>query len=94
MRLQGETYFESRLTGRAIVPVEMGERSFTERLDKALLALCKQMTVPIPVWLKNNTKQFAHYRMTIFFPDQFVEKVAFDQFQVRLMDDDLREENI
>lgn len=88
MRLQGEVYFESRLTGLAVVPVGEGGESLAKRLDAALLALCKQMNVPIPVWLQNNTKQFAAFHMTLFTPDQFVDRVHFDQFQIRLLSDD------
>lgn len=88
MRLQGEVYRESKLIGMDSVDVETSDAPLGKRLDSALLKLCKTLVVPIPIWLDNNTKQFATFRMTIFFPDQFVDQVAFDHFQIRLFEDE------
>ena len=88
MRLQGEVYFQSRLIGMQVVPVADGSEPFSKRLDTALLALCKRLNVPIPIWLKNNTKQFAAFRMTIFTPDQFIDRIHLDQFKIRLFEEE------
>lgn len=88
MRLQGEVYHQSKLVSLGLVEVEESDAPLGKRLDTALLKLCKQLVVPIPVWLDNNTKQFANFRMTVFFPDQFVDQVHFDQFQIRLLNEE------
>jgi hypothetical protein len=89
MRLEGKLFAKGRLIRHAVVPVP-DDASFTlsRRLDLALLALTKTLKLPLPIWLKNNTKQFARFHMTIFFPDQFMEPFDYDQYQIRLIEDE------
>jgi hypothetical protein len=36
--------------------------------------------------MKKNTREFAAFRQTIFFKEQYTEKVRFDRFQIKQMD--------
>lgn len=57
--------------------------SYTDKLEQCLICVCKQMDIPVPPWLDKNTREFAQFRRTFFFEDQFVEKVNFDRFEIR-----------
>jgi hypothetical protein len=86
MRLEGTAYKgDSRL---AMTTVEIPEtsESFSHNLDQALLQLCKTLSLPLPLWLKKNTREFATFRQTTFSPDQYTEPVNFDQFYIKLID--------
>lgn len=61
--------------------------SYTDRLEKCLLKLCKELGIPVPLWLKKNTREFARFKRTFFFSDQFEEKVGFDRFEIRQIED-------
>ncbi|MFZ5985771.1 MAG: hypothetical protein ACOYWZ_01415 [Bacillota bacterium] len=58
--------------------------SFRDLLEEGLITLCRELDIPVPLWLKKNTSEFARYRKTFFTSDQFVEKVRFDKFEIRL----------
>lgn len=59
------------------------EISYTDRLEKCLLALCRELEISVPIWLDKNTKEFSRFRRTFFFDEQFNEKVYFDRFEIR-----------
>lgn len=63
------------------------EGSFVKALDQALLELCHRLDSALPLWLQKNTREFARFHQTIFFPEQFPEAVHFDQFQIILLED-------
>ena len=58
--------------------------TYTELLTKCLVDVCKKLDIPVPLWLEKNTKEFVRYRRTFFPPDQFLEEVYFDKFEIRL----------
>jgi hypothetical protein len=49
--------------------------------------LCAKLEIPVPLWLKKNTKELAIFRRTFFSSEQFMEKVWFDKFEIRLGND-------
>lgn len=87
MKLEGKLFVANRLTEMAEVVTQSNEGPFSRQLEEALILLCKQLDVPVPMWMKKNTKEFAAFRQTIFFAEQYTEKVKFDRFQIRLLDD-------
>ncbi len=84
MRLEGTLYSESRLVSRLTRDIEDDGRPFVYNLDRCLLALCKDLGIPLPVWMAKNTREFAAWRQTEFTQEQFGEKIFFDRFAIRL----------
>jgi hypothetical protein len=85
MKLEG-TVFRANLTIADIVieqPDSQG--SFVKQLETCLIKLCRELEIPIPLWLDKNTKEFARFHQTIFFEEQFTEKVNFNRFQIRMI---------
>jgi hypothetical protein len=60
------------------------EAGFCNMLEKGLIELCRELEIPVPLWLNKNTTEFVHYRKTFFTSDQFVEPVNFDKFEFKL----------
>lgn len=85
--------FALKLTGKLIKGTHMINEaaaenndpalSFTDKLEQCLISVCKQMDIPVPPWLGKNTREFARFRRTFFFEEQFIEKVNFDRFEIR-----------
>lgn len=80
-----------KLTGRLIrgtecVQQEVVERqegdSFRDTLEESLISLCRELDIPVPIWLRKNTRELAAYRKTFFVRDQFLEKIWFDKFEI------------
>ena len=84
--LEGRLFVENRMTEIKTVTTEDVDASYSKRLEKALVELCRQLDIPVPMWMKKNTKEFAAFGQTIFFSEQYTEKVRFDRFQIRVTD--------
>ena len=87
MKLEGRLFIANRMTEIKEVetPDNEGE-AYSVRLERALVELCRQMDIPVPMWMKKNTREFAAFRQTIFFKEQYTEKVRFDRFQIKETD--------
>ncbi|HEX2946871.1 MAG TPA: hypothetical protein VHT96_13035 [Clostridia bacterium] len=84
MVLNGKIIIEGRLVREASAEDDEREHSFRDKLEKCLIDLCAGMEIPVPLWLKKNTRELAIFRKTFFTPEQFVEKVWFDKFEIKL----------
>lgn len=54
------------------------------------MELCAALEIPVPLWLKKNTKELANFRKTFFTSEQFMEKVWFDKFEILLSGSEMR----
>ncbi|MBN1891310.1 MAG: hypothetical protein JW780_00890 [Clostridiales bacterium] len=85
IKLEGKLFKANIMIGVQTVTIGGEEETFVKELEKALILLCKALEIPIPLWLSKNTHEFAAFRQTIFFAEQYVEPVKFDRFQIRLL---------
>jgi hypothetical protein len=85
MRLEGKLFKANLMMREAIVTRDDPNLSFVKELELALIDLCHVLDAPIPLWLSKNTHEFAVFRQTLFFSDQYTENVRFDRFQIRLL---------
>jgi len=85
MRLEGKLFKANLMMREAVVTRDDPALSFVKELELALIDLCHVLDAPIPLWLSKNTHEFAAFRQTIFFSDQYTEIVHFDRFQIRLI---------
>ena len=88
MKLEGRVF-----KGHLLLKIDTASRndrdkSISAQLEACLVDLCHQMEIPIPLWLKKNTKEFARFHQTIFFDGQFTETIDFDRFQIKWLEDD------
>ena len=84
--LEGRLFVGNRMTEIYTVDMPEDDRPFSQRLETALVNLCETHDIPVPMWMAKNTKEFAAFRQTIFFADQYIQKVRFDRFQIKLTD--------
>ena len=84
MTLSGKLFFEGKLMKESVAEALDENLSFRDKLEKCLLDLCGGLDIPVPLWLKKNTRELAVFRRTFFSREQFVEKVWFDKFEIIL----------
>ena len=85
MKLEGRVFKANlNLAERTVEKNEIGD-SFVKDLEWCFVKLCRELDIPIPLWLDKNTSEFAKFRQTIFFAEHFTEKVNFDRFQIKLL---------
>lgn len=90
MTLTGNLYIENKRIREASITEDDEEYSFRDKLEKCLVGLCSELEIPVPLWLKKNTRELALFRKTFFSSDQFIDKVWFDKFEIRLGEDLLK----
>lgn len=85
MRLEGKVFRSNIVIADKIIEREETSDSFVKNLESCFVMLCRELDVPIPLWLDKNTKEFAMFHQTMFFAEQFVDEVKFNRFQIRLL---------
>jgi len=62
---------------------------FHGQIESLFIDLCKNLDIPVPIWLKKNTRELSRYKKTFFNKEQkktffnkeqFIEEVYFDNF--------------
>jgi len=84
LKLHGKIIRDTKLIKEALVEKDEG-LSFRDALEESLVDLCRQLEIQVPIWLKRNTSEFGIYRKTFFTQEQFIEKINFDRFEIRLL---------
>ncbi len=89
MTLNGKLLVEGKIVREGNAIDNDGGHSFRDKLEHCLVDLCSALEIPVPLWLKKNTRELAIFRKTFFSSEQFVEKVWFDKFEIMLMGSEL-----
>jgi hypothetical protein len=84
LKLYGKIIRDTIILKDSFVVEEDTTLQFHKKLEKCLIDLCREIGIPVPIWLEKNTKEFAYFKKTFFTNEQFVEKVNFDRFEIRL----------
>lgn len=84
MKLEGKLIVETRISKAAVCERDDSIQPYRDRLEQCLIGLCTQLEIPVPLWLKKNTKELGAFRRTSFDREQFLETVAFDRFEIKL----------
>lgn len=84
MKLEGKLIVGNKTLKVATCNVPEGEGVFRDRLEACLIGLCKELDIPVPLWMNKNTSEFVRFRHTAFHHEQFMEPVKFDKMDIRL----------
>lgn len=84
MTLNGKLMVEGKIVRESTSEDNDGEHSFRDKLEYCLVELCSSLEIPVPLWLKKNTRELAVFRKTFFTSEQFMDKVWFDKFEISL----------
>lgn len=84
MILYGNIKKGAKTIKHAKVEVDKEGQSFRDALEECLIGLCRELDIPVPLWLRKNTNEFGAFHRTFFSDEQFVEKVDFDRFEIRI----------
>jgi hypothetical protein len=84
LKLGGKLIKNTRVIMDVMVEREDESKPFRDILEECFLEICKSLDIPVPLWLKKNTTEFAAYKRTFFNSEHFVEKINFDRFEIRM----------
>jgi len=83
VKLEGKLFRANLMIDMTTVEKPDIQDQFVRQLEQCLVELCRNMDAPIPLWLEKNTHEFARFHQTIFFSEQFTERINFDRMQIR-----------
>jgi hypothetical protein len=86
MKLEGQLFAANLLLKELTIERHDDKDKWVKQLENCLIDLCHGLDVPIPLWLEKNSREFARYHQTLFFAEQFGEKIRFDRMQIRWID--------
>ncbi|NLC69333.1 MAG: hypothetical protein GX754_11255 [Clostridiaceae bacterium] len=84
MKLAGRLIKGTRTIKKAFFENDNSSMAFADALEECLIRLCKEMDIPVPIWMKKNTHEFVAFRKTFFTSEQFAEEINFDKFEITL----------
>ena len=85
MKLEGRLFTSNKLlTVKEVELVSDPGAPFSRNLENALILLCRELDIPVPAWMKKNTREFAAFYQTVFLSEQYQEQVNFDRFVIRM----------
>lgn len=84
LTLTGKLYVENKRIREAAAADNEEGHNFRDKLEKCLIDLCAELEIPVPIWLKKNTRELAVFRRTFFSSEQFIDKVWFDKFEIKM----------
>lgn len=83
MVLEATCFLGNKIVAMKQVEINDTKHSLAEQVEAGLRYLAKEMDFMYPLWLPKNTKEFSQFRQTIFFAEQFQEKIYFDRLQIK-----------
>lgn len=83
MRLEATCFLGDRIVAQKQIDIESTKHSIAEQVEVGFRMLAKELDFMYPLWLPKNTKEFARFRQTVFFEEQFQEKIYFDRLQLK-----------
>ncbi len=73
---------------RDTVAERSGSESRTAKVFSALEECCHTLNLPVPIWLKNNVRDFQRIAKARFRADSFIEEIDFDFFEFQVIEED------
>ena len=65
-----------------------GEERRTLKVFSALEECCATLGLAVPIWLKNNVKDFQRVAKCRFRQDSFIEEIPFDYLEFQVIEED------
>lgn len=84
MKLIGKIIKDAKIIKEASAEKDGANTNFRDLLEECFISICGELDIPVPLWLKKNSKEFGAYRKTFFLREQFLEEVDFDRFELRI----------
>lgn len=67
---------------------DSSEETRTHKVFSAIEKACTHFDLAKPIWLDKNIREFKGHAKTRFSADSFVEEIAFDYFEVHVIEED------
>ncbi len=86
MKLSGKLIRDGKIISSAMAEKNETGIAFRDALEDCLIQVCRMLDIQVPIWLKDNTREFAALRKTRFTREHFIEDIKFDKFEIQLIE--------
>ena len=87
MRVWFRQFRENRML-KDITVSDYEEDTRTHKVVRALENACREMDLPVPIWLDVNINDFKRNAKCRFYQDSFMEPVGFDYLEMQAIEED------
>lgn len=87
MRTAGRIIKDRKIL-REIVKEDNGPDTRTRKVLRALEEICRELDIPVPIWLEANIREFQRRAKTAFTQDAFVEEIPFTLLELEVLEED------
>lgn len=87
-RLWGKIIKNNKFIHDQVIEFTDSKQSKAEMIDESLNQLAIAFDIQKPMWFDKNTKELSDFSVTRFLPDQFIESVDFDFFEIEIIEQD------
>jgi hypothetical protein len=74
LTLNGKLLIEGKIVRESTSEDNDGGHNFRDKLENCLLELCSALEIPVPLWLKKNTRELAVFRKTFLRPNSSLRR--------------------
>ena len=60
----------------------------TGKVLRALEEICRELDIPVPIWLEANIREFQRRAKTSFGQDAFIEEIPFTCLELEVLEED------
>lgn len=60
--------------------------TISDALLECIEYFSRSFDIEAPMWHSAHTKQFGVFRKAVFRPDDFIDKISFDRFEIQILD--------
>ena len=73
---------------RSVIIPDEREINRTRKVLDCLEEACRQLDLPVPIWLETNIREFGTRARTRFLPDSFMESIPYDCVEIQVLEED------
>ena len=84
MRVWAKVITDHRIQRDVVQEFASARPSDIDGWGEALAVLCKPLDLAVPVLLNKHIRELAQFSRTVFKPEDFLESVDFDRFEVEI----------
>jgi len=87
-RIWGKIMKNSRFLQDTVIEINNPGMSREDKINECIDQCCIAFDLERPMWFEKNTKDMIQFSRTCFYDDQFIETIAFDYFEIEIIEED------
>ena len=87
-RLWGKIWKSNHMLADTVACSDEAGLNRTRKVLNGLETICRELDLPVPIWLEQNISEFQRVSKTRFRQDSFIEEIPFDYLEIQVIEED------